>query len=76
MTSPEQFPAQPTESDHRALASLLRSERVGGVLLAIGAVIGLIWANSPWASTYLAIQHFEFGPEAWHLRLSVHDWVA
>ena len=55
---------------------ILRKETVGGVLLLAAAAASLIWANSPWSSTYRAISEFAFGPESLHLRLSVSAWAA
>lgn len=72
----EQFPAAATHSDDRALASWLRNDRVGGVLLVLGAALGLLWANSPWAASFIAVRDWQIGPAAWHLNLSVNDWVA
>lgn len=33
----------------RRVADVLRKETIGGALLLAGAVVALIWANSPWA---------------------------
>ncbi len=38
----------------RFLADMLRTETVGGALLLLGAVIALLWANSPWGDAYAA----------------------
>lgn len=64
-----------TASSERSLADWLRTERIGGLLLLLGAGIGLIWANSRWAQSYEQIKEFSFGPEALHLNLSVEDWA-
>ncbi|WP_410877011.1 Na+/H+ antiporter NhaA [Nocardia sp. A7] len=58
------------------LASVLRRETVGGVLLIIAAAIALIWANTPWASAYAALRDFHIGPSALHLNLSLSEWAA
>lgn len=81
MTEPEAFetqtfPAEPTRSDRGALGAWLRNDRVGGVLLLVGALIGLIWANSPWAESYVALSHLELGWPQIHLQLSVEAWAA
>jgi NhaA family Na+:H+ antiporter len=34
------------------LRDFLRTEAAGGVLLAVAAVVALVWANSPWSSSY------------------------
>lgn len=76
MTTPEVFPPTPTQSDERALARALRSDTVGGLILVAAALIGLVWANSPWASSYLALRNTAVGPEALHLNLSLGTWAA
>ncbi len=45
----------------RRIAGILRKETVGGVLLIIGAVAALVWANSPWSATYEAIRDTRSG---------------
>ncbi|TDP38397.1 Na+/H+ antiporter NhaA [Nocardia ignorata] len=62
--------------ESRRIASVLRSETVGGVLLMVAAVIAIIWANTPWADAYTALRDFHFGPSALHLNLSVSEWAA
>ncbi|MDQ0795547.1 Na+/H+ antiporter NhaA [Streptomyces sp. B1I3] len=57
------------------LADALRAETVGGVLLLAAAVAALIWANA-FGSSYAAVGHFHFGPEALGLHLSVAHWAA
>lgn len=54
----------------------LRDETFGGVLLLIASVIALIWANSSWGSSYQSFVNFEFGPNFWHLHLSVAAWAS
>ena len=58
------------------IAAVLRKETVGGVLLLVGTVIALLWANSPWAAGYEALRDAEIGPEALHLHLSLGTWAA
>ena len=60
----------------RRIADILRKETIGGALLLAGAVIALVWANSPWAAGYEALRSYTFGPEALHLNLSVATWAA
>lgn len=57
-------------------AEILRRETVGGVLLLAAAGAALIWANSPWSSTYRAVSDFAVGPESLHLHLSTSAWAA
>ncbi|MCX2951412.1 Na+/H+ antiporter NhaA [Lentzea sp. NEAU-D7] len=60
----------------RRIADLLRLETVGGVIMLAAACVGLIWANSPWASIYETLRSVEFGPESLHLRLSLAEWAS
>ncbi|MFG1605317.1 Na+/H+ antiporter NhaA [Actinoplanes sp. NPDC049265] len=52
------------------IAELLRTETVGGLLLAGAAAIALIWANSPWAGAYERLSDLRAGP------LSLAGWAA
>ena len=52
------------------------TETTGGVLLLVAAALALIWANSPWRESYVALSGFSFGPEALHLDLTVSTWAA
>ena len=65
----------PSDSTERTIADVLRTERAGGIMLLIGAVAALVWANSRWAASYAAVSDFTFGPEALHLHLSVATWA-
>ena len=60
----------------RRIAEILRRETVGGVLLLIGAVVALVWANSPWSAAYEALREIRVGPAALHLDLSLAHWAS
>ncbi|MEU1589861.1 Na+/H+ antiporter NhaA [Micromonospora sp. NPDC005710] len=62
----------------RHLADVLRTETVGGALLLSGAVIALIWANSPWSDSYTRLGAAVPWPGGapWHLDLDVATWTA
>ncbi|TYB40537.1 Na+/H+ antiporter NhaA [Micromonospora sp. AP08] len=62
----------------RFLADVLRTETVGGGLLLLGAVIALIWANSPWRSAYAELGDRVPWPggAALHLDLNLAAWAA
>ena len=62
----------------RFVADMLRTETAGGVLLLVGAVIALGWANSPWAEHYTALGRWVpwSGGSALHLDLSLAQWAA
>jgi NhaA family Na+:H+ antiporter len=63
-------------AEARRIADILRKETIGGALLLAGALIALIWANSPWSGSYFSMLDFTFGPSALHLELSVASWAA
>ncbi|MGI5520776.1 Na+/H+ antiporter NhaA [Micromonospora sp. CA-259024] len=67
-----------TWPEARHLADVLRTETVGGALLLLGAVIALIWANSPWSDSYLRLGRWVPWPGGapWHLDLDVSTWTA
>jgi NhaA family Na+:H+ antiporter len=65
-----------TGREQQVLADVLRTETVGGILLLVGAVIGLIWANSPWSTSYHDLLDSTFGPASLHLDLTVQEWTA
>jgi NhaA family Na+:H+ antiporter len=58
------------------IAEVLRKETVGGALLLLGAVVALVWSNSPAAESYLALRDLRVGPEALHLHLTLGEWAA
>ncbi|MGC4892615.1 Na+/H+ antiporter NhaA [Micromonospora sp. DT31] len=62
----------------RFLADVLRTETVGGGLLLFGAVVALIWANSPWRAAYADLRDWVPWPggAAVHLDLSLGAWAA
>ncbi|MFC9819734.1 Na+/H+ antiporter NhaA [Streptomyces erythrochromogenes] len=62
--------------ERQAIASALRTETVGGLVLLAAAVIALVWANTPWSGAYEAIRDFHFGIPALGLDLSVGHWTA
>jgi NhaA family Na+:H+ antiporter len=68
-------------SADRGVAEALRTETVGGLLLLLGAVVALVWANSPWSDSYRDLLDLSFGPDRLagidlHLDLQVRDWAA
>ncbi len=63
-------------TEARRIADVLRKETVGGVLLLIGTVIALVWANSPWAGSYEALRDTRVGPASLHLDLTLGTWAA
>jgi Na+:H+ antiporter, NhaA family len=61
----------------RPVREFLRVEAAGSLLLMLAAVVALVWANSPWASSYDALWHthlvLDVGPL--HLDESLQHWV-
>ena len=49
----------------------------GGIVLLLATIIAIIWANSPWAASYLQLWGTELGFNLGALHLSEHllDWV-
>jgi NhaA family Na+:H+ antiporter len=60
----------------RRITAILRKETVGGALLLAATVAALVWANSPWADSYVALRDLKIGPAALHLNLSLGTWAA
>lgn len=65
-------------SESLRIGEILRKETVGGLVLIIGAVIALIWANSPAADSYFALRDFHIGFAIFgiDLDLSLGHWAA
>ncbi|MFC0629410.1 Na+/H+ antiporter NhaA [Kribbella deserti] len=59
------------------VAEALRMETVGGALLLFGAVLALIWANTPWTAAYEGVRRFVPWPggESLHLDLDLAHWA-
>jgi Na+:H+ antiporter, NhaA family len=57
-------------------AEILRAETTGGLLLIAAAAVALVWANSPWHTSYADLRDFVVGPKALHLDLSLGTWAA
>lgn len=53
----------------------LRGQNTGAILLLAGAVIALIWANSPARDSYLSLSNVVIGPKAIGLDLTVSEWA-
>lgn len=55
----------------------LHAETTAGILLFAGAVIALVWANSPWASSYhhLWENHLAISLGSYSIDKDVHHWI-
>ncbi|SCG40866.1 Na+/H+ antiporter NhaA [Micromonospora coxensis] len=58
------------------ISAILRRETVGGALLLVGALLALVWSNSPWSEGYQSLRDFTIGPASLHLDLSLATWAA
>jgi NhaA family Na+:H+ antiporter len=61
------------------IADIMRAETTGGILLIIGAIIAIVWANSPWSTSYDDLRAVVVGPSdllGLHLDLSLAAWAA
>ena len=58
------------------IAEVLRKETVGGALLLVATVAALVWANSPWGSSYASVRDLAVGPGGLHLDLTLGEWAA
>ena len=47
-----------------------------GVIMLAAALVGLVWANSPWAPVYETLRSVQVGPESLHLRLGLAEWAS
>ena len=65
-------------AETRRITEILRTETVGGLILLVAAGAALIWANSPWASSYFALRDLKVGGEPFglHLNLTLGAWAA
>jgi len=59
----------------RNFADTLRAENTGAILLLLGAVVALVWANSPWREGYEALSDIVVGPSGLHLDLTIAEWA-
>lgn len=67
--------ARLSPSAERTLSDVLRTERAGGVLLLVGTVVALVWANSAWVGGYDSLRDTVVGPHALHLDLTLGAWA-
>jgi Na+:H+ antiporter, NhaA family len=60
----------PSDAESTFIGDLLRREVVGGSIALVAAVVAVVWANSPWSSSYDALRHLQVGP------LDLEHWAA
>jgi NhaA family Na+:H+ antiporter len=76
MSRPVRLFARGSWGEASRIADILRKETVGGALLLASTLLALVWANSPWSSSYDELLHTVVGPAALHLNLSLEAWAA
>ena len=76
MAGPAIFLGRLPRLQSRWLITQLRDETIGGVLMLSAAVIALVWANSPWSTSYSDLMNLRLGPSALGLDLTVSTWAA
>ncbi|NYI42666.1 Na+/H+ antiporter NhaA [Demequina lutea] len=72
---PQNLFSRLTPGGERRFAVDLRAENTGAILLLAGAVVALVWVNSPWGNGYHALGHIVVGPAALDLNLSLAQWA-
>ena len=75
-TRPHRLLGRGSLAEVARIAGILRRETVGGGLLVAGALLALVWANSPWSAAYTSLSEFTVGPAALHLHLNLATWAA
>ena len=70
MASRPQLFGAPSDAERTFIGDLLRREVVGGSIALVAAVVAVVWANSPWSSSYDALRHLQVGP------LDLEHWAA
>jgi NhaA family Na+:H+ antiporter len=65
-------------SETRRVIDIFHRETIGGAILLAAAALALIWANSPWSSSYHALTRFRVGTDDFglHLNLPLGSWAA
>lgn len=71
------WPFRPTARYSAQVASALRTETIGGVVMLLAAVAALVWANTPWADAYEDLRTFEISPHWLHIgHMDVQHWAS
>lgn len=80
-TTPRAPPPPPVPALFRAalfpIQAFFRLEASSGILLALSAVLAMVWANSPWASLYNALfdAHLELGVNGFRAGFTFREFV-
>ncbi|HET8961968.1 Na+/H+ antiporter NhaA [Nocardioides sp.] len=63
------FP-EPGPAESTYLGDVFRRETVGGAVALVAAAVAVVWANSPWGTSYDDLRHVAVGP------LDLEHWAA
>ena len=55
------FP-DPDQAESTFLGDFFRRETVGGAIALLAAALAVVWANSPWGTSYADLRALEIGP--------------
>ena len=58
------------------VGEILRAETTGGLLLIAGALVAIVWSNTPFSESYADLRDLRIGPESLHLNLTLGTWAA
>ena len=58
------------------IAAWFSRDVTGGLLMIGAALVGLLWANSPWRESYTELSAVTLGPASLHLNLSLATWAS
>ena len=61
--------------DKERLPSVRQALPAALLLLALAAIIALVWSNSPFGDSYTALRDTTVGPAALHLNLTLGTWA-
>ena len=53
-----------------------KSDTLGGIVMLTAAALALVWANSPWASSYGEVLAFTVGPATLGMAKSLGLWIS
>jgi len=67
--------ARRSRAETSRIADILRKETIGGMLLLAGAVLAIVWANTPWHASYTAVRDTTIGPSSLQLDLTIGTWA-
>ncbi len=61
----------------RPIQRFIRTEAAGGIVLLVGAVLALVWVNSPWSDSYheLFEHHLSFDLGFYSVDETLHFWI-